>query len=112
MKNCLLFLFLFASVFVQAQTIEVSGAQEGVWDADTVLVIGNVKVQDSLRIVAGTTVLFDSYYCIKVEHGASITALGTENDSILFTVADTTSFHVFNAGRGGWNGIQGTAMFA
>lgn len=106
MKKGLLILFLFASIFVQAQTIEVSGAQGGVWDADTVLVIGNVKVQDSLRIVAGTTVLFDSYYCIKVEQGASITALGTENDSILFTVADTTSFHVFNAGRGGWNGIH------
>lgn len=106
MKKGLLFLLLFASVFVQAQTIEVSGLQGGVWDADTVRVTGNVKVQDSLRIVAGTTVLFDSYYCIKVEHGASITALGTENDSILFTVADTTSFHVFNAGRGGWNGIH------
>ena len=77
MTKGLLFLLLFASVFVQAQTIEVSGPQGGVWDADTVRVTGNVKVQDSLRIVAGTTVLFDSYYCIKVEHGASITALGT-----------------------------------
>ena len=106
MKNRLLFLFLLASITVQAQTIEVSGPQSGIWDADTVLVTGNVKVHDSLCITAGTTVLFDSYYCIKVEHGASIKALGSENDSILFTVADTTDFHVFNAGRGGWNGIH------
>ena len=108
MKNTFLFLFLFvfASIFVQAQTIEVSGQQGGVWDADTVLVTGDVKVKDSLRITAGTTVLFDSYYCIKVEHGASLRALGKENDSILFTVADTTGFHVFNASRGGWNGIH------
>ena len=106
MKNRLLFLFLLASITVQAQTIEVSGPQSGIWDADTVLVTGNVKVHDSLCITAGTTVLFDSYYCIKVEHGASIKALGSENDSILFTVTDTTDFHVFNAGRGGWNGIH------
>ena len=106
MKNKLLFLFLLASIMAQSQTIEVSGTQSGVWDADTVLVTGNIKVQDSLRIVAGTTVLFDSFYSIKVENGASLTALGTENDSILFTVADTTDFHVFNAGRGSWNGIR------
>ena len=106
MKNRLLLLFLTVSIFAQAQTIEVTGTQSGVWDADTVLVTGNIKVQDSLRILAGTTVLFDSFYSIRVENGASLTALGTENDSILFTIADTTGFHVFNSGRGGWNGIR------
>lgn len=97
---------LLASVFTQAQTIEVSGLQTGIWEADTVLVTSDIKVQDSLHIMAGTTVLFDSFYCIRVENGASLTALGTENDSVLFTVADTTGFHVFNVGRGGWNGIR------
>ena len=106
MKNKLLILLMLSSFFAQAQTIEVSGVQSGTWLADTVLVIGNVKVQDSLRILAGTTVLFNNYYCIKVGNGASLTALGEENDSILFTVADTTSFHVFNIGQGGWNGIH------
>ena len=106
MKNRLLLLFLMISIFAQAQTIEVSGTQSGVWDADTVLVTGNIKVQDSLCILAGTTVLFDGFYSIRVENGASLTALGTENDSILFTIADTTNFHVFNSGRGGWNGIR------
>ena len=106
MKNKLLLFLLLISIFTQAQTIEVSGPQSGIWDADTVLVIGNVKVQDSLRILAGTTVLFDSFYCIRVENGASLTALGTGADSILFTVADTVGFYVFNAGRGGWNGIR------
>ena len=106
MKTKLLFLFLLASILCQAQTIEVFGLQSGMWSADTIRVTGDVKVQDSLRIQAGTTVLFDSYYCIKVENGASLTAVGTESDSILFTVADTTGFHVFNVGRGGWNGIR------
>ena len=106
MKNRLLLLLLTVTIFAQAQTIEVSGVQSGIWDADTVLVKGDVKVQDSLRIAAGTTVLFDSFYSIRVENGASLTALGSENDSILFTIADTTGFHLFNMGRGGWNGIR------
>ena len=106
MKNRLLLLLLTVTIFAQAQTIEVSGLQSGIWEADTVLVTGDVKVQDSLRIAAGTTVLFDSFYSIKVENGASLIASGTENDSILFTIADTTGFHLFNMGRGGWNGIR------
>lgn len=106
MKNRLLLLLLTVTIFAQAQTIEVSGVQSGIWEADTVLVTGDVKVQDSLRIAAGTTVLFDSFYSIKVENGASLAAVGTEGDSILFTIADTTGFHLFNLGRGGWNGIR------
>ena len=105
-RNKLLILLMLSPFFAQAQTIEVSGVQSGTWLADTVLVTGNVKVQDSLRILAGTTILFDNYYCIKVGNGASLTALGEENDSILFTVADTTGLHVFNMGFGSWNGIR------
>ena len=70
------------------------------------LVKDNVYIQDSLRILAGTTVLFEGFYQISVEEGASLTALGTVTDTILFTVADTTGFHFFNFGRGGWNGIR------
>ena len=89
----------------KAQTVEVSGLQSGVWSADTILVTGNVFVEDTLTIEAGTTVLFKGYYGISVNKG-SIKALGTESDSIVFTVADTTGFHLFNFGRGSWNGIR------
>ena len=106
MKNWFLFLFLLCSLFVKAQTIEVSGLQSGVWDADTVLVTDNVIVQESLSIMPGTTVLFGDFYSISVEKNAVLNAIGTRNDSIFFTVADTTGFHIFNAGRGGWNGIR------
>ena len=106
MKTKLLLFFAFLGVMAQAQTIEVAGLQSGVWDADTVLVTGDVLVQDSLRIHAGTTVLFADFYSIKVEKNATLTALGTATDTILFTVADTTGFHIFNSGRGGWNGIR------
>ena len=72
MKTRLLLFLVLGSLMAKAQTIEVSGTQSGVWDAETVLVKGDVKVQDS----------------------------------ITFTVTDTTGFHIFNAGRGGWNGIR------
>ena len=106
MKTRFLLLFLLCSLFAKAQTIALSGLQSGVWEADTVLITGDVTIQDSLRILPGTTVLFNGYYSIKAEEGASIMALGTETDSITFTVTDTTGFHLFNLGRGGWNGIR------
>ena len=106
MKTRLLLFLLLCGLFAKAQTVEVSGLQSGIWEADTILVTNNVSVQDSLCILAGTMVLFESFYSISVEHGATLKALGTENDSVVFTVADTTGFHLFNFGRGGWNGIR------
>ena len=104
-KTLLLFLLL-CGLFAKGQTIEVSGLQSGVWEADTMLVTGNVVVQDALCIAAGTTVLFNGFFRIEVKQDASLTAIGTESDSILFTVADTSGFYLFNSGRGGWNGIR------
>ena len=95
----------FNVIIAHAQNIEVVGYQSGTWEADTVFVVGDVSVEDSLRITAGTTVLFRGYYGIKVGEGATFNALGTAADSITFTVTDTTGFYVFNNGRGGWNGI-------
>ena len=106
MKKLLFILLFLPSFFLQAQTIEVSGPQSGTWEADTILVTDNVVVEDALQIMAGTTVLFDGFYSIRVNNNATLNAIGTASDSILFTVADTTGFHVFNVGRGGWNGIR------
>lgn len=106
MRTKLLLAFLLCTLFAKAQTIEVSGLQSGCWEADTVMIIDNVVVQDSLNIRPGTTVLFEGFFNISVEKNASLKALGMENDSILFTVADTTGFSIFDAGRGGWNGIR------
>ncbi len=110
----MLFLLL-CGFYAKAQNIEVSGIQSGVWDADTVLVNDNVIVEDHLDIMAGTTVLFDGYYSITVGRDAALNAIGAYNDSIIFTVTDTTGFHVFNMGRGSWNGIRlekaGTSKF-
>lgn len=91
---------------VKAQTIAVSGWQTGVWDADTVWVTGDVQVQDSLVVNAGTLVLFEKFYGITVSSGATFSALGEPGDSIVFTVADTAGFYIYNQGIGGWNGFM------
>ena len=97
---------LLGTMVSQAQIVEVSGFQSGTWNADTIRIVGDVLVRDSLCISPGTTVLFDGFYQIAVKNNARFLALGTETDSILFTVADTVGFHIFNSGRGGWNGIR------
>ena len=103
--RCLLF-FLLCGFVASAQTIEVSGLQAGEWSADTVLITGDVIIQDTLDILPGTTVVFQDYYGFDVRKGATFRATGNVNDSIRFTVIDTTGFHIFNSGRGGWNGIR------
>lgn len=102
----LLMAMLLLGGMAHAQTIEVNGTQTGVWDADTVLVTGNVTVPDSLRVLPGTVVLFDGFYAIAIDKDAVFTAQGTASDSIVFTVADTTGLCIYNSGRGGWNGFQ------
>ena len=106
MKNLILVLFMALCFAVQAQTIQVSGPQAGEWDADTVLVTGDVLVMESLQVHPGTTVLFDGFYNITIGKGASFEAQGTKEDSVVFTVADTTGFYIYNSGKGGWNGFH------
>lgn len=105
MKTRLLFLFTFLFVMARAQNIEVQGLQSGIWLADTVFVTGDVQVEESLTIASGTKVVFNGFYGIRVR-GGSVIAVGTEEDPIVFTVTDTTGFHVYNSGCGGWNGLS------
>lgn len=106
MKTKLLLLLIIMCGFAKAQTVEVGGPQTGVWDADTIKVTEDVKVIDSLVIAPGTVVLFEKFWSILVADGATLKATGAPEDSIVFTVADTTGFHVYNSGFGGWNGFQ------
>lgn len=91
---------------VRAQHIEANGLQNGVWDADTVLVTGDVQVDGELKVQPGTKVLFNGFYHISVGGGTSFSALGKEGDSIVFSVVDTTGFHTIDSPKGGWNGFQ------
>ena len=96
---------MFVSLLAGAQTVQVEGVQSGTWNADTILVTGDIDVVNVLRILPGTTVLFDGFYGITIHEGASFVAKGRENDSVVFTVSDTTGFHIYNSNKGGWNGI-------
>lgn len=106
MKKTFLVLFLAVCFATQAQTIQVSGLQSGVWEADTVLVVGDVTVDGSLTVHPGVKVLFDGFFGITVPKYASFEALGTMTDSIVFTVVDTTGFSDFGSELGGWNGFE------
>ena len=106
MKTRFLLLLLLLVSLANAQSIQVGDVQTGVWDADTVHVVADVKVADSLTVAPGTVVLFDGFYGILVAEGASFKAQGAKDDSIRFTVADTTGFSMYNSSKGGWNGFR------
>jgi|WetSurMetagenome_2_1015567.scaffolds.fasta_scaffold07045_5 hypothetical protein len=92
-----------------SQTIIVSGiiSSNTTWSADTVKIIGDVTVESGvlLTITQGTYVESQGYY--KIDVLGRIKAIGTVNDSVVFTVHDTTSFWSDTTSTaGGWAGIN------
>lgn len=105
MKRTLLFLLLLLPFVSIAQICEVSGNQEGKWDCDTIMVVGDVEVPEEscLSIAEGTKVIFKDYYRILVK--GSFEAIGTKDNPIYFTAIDTTGLYLWNEGKGGWNSV-------
>ncbi len=102
------FYFLLLSLNIKAQTIEVSGSifESTLWDADTVKLVGDVTVESgaALSISPGVFVEAQDYYKLTIE--GSISASGTLDDTIVFTVKDTSGFWLdTNSVAGGWHGI-------
>ncbi len=93
---------------VCGQTAVAEGEASGVWDRDgsPYLVEGNLTVPDGkvLTIESGVVIEFQGHYSIQVQ--GCLNAIGTESDSILFTVHDTTGFSDPDTLLGGWNGIR------
>ncbi len=88
-----------------ATSVTVSGNVNGQWSTDTVFVADDVWVlpNNTLSIDPGTRVIFNGHYKLSVM--GVLKASGNINDSILFTVIDTTGFHVQEIERGGWAGV-------
>lgn len=86
-----------ASLQLTSQNINVSGLQNGVWDADTVWVTGDVYVNDSLVVMAGAKVIFCGEYGINVRN-ARLKAIG-QNGFANITFKPEAS-------TGSWNGIR------
>jgi len=97
MKNAI---FLFVSVVLIISTsfaqTYVSGAVSGVWDStgSPYYVTDSVCVpsSDSLRIGPGVEVIFQGHYKFCVDIGAVLKAIGTAEDSIIFTTVDTLTW--------------------
>jgi hypothetical protein len=109
------FLALFVNVFffwtvATAQIIINGGYVSGIWTkTDSLYLInGNITVPDdsTLVIEPGVTVEFQGHYALEVQ--GRLLAVGTENDTILFTVNDTTGFGDADTTLGGWFGIRFT----
>ena len=79
-------LLLCLTGIVSASQITVSGLVYGLWDVDTVLVTGDIRIppDNELTINAGVTVLFDGPWQMKVDQDAKIVAVGTPSAKILF----------------------------
>lgn len=106
MKNLILILLgiLFVT-YSNATNIQVSGNVSGHWDVDTVLVMDDLLIPSGeiLSINSGVKVIFQGHYQFKVE--GLILANGQENDSVSFSVADTTGFYNIENTKGGWAGF-------
>ncbi len=96
-------LLMVSSVFTQAQHF--TGDVFGTWDADTIYVDGNIDVplNKSLVITPGTYVYFTGEY--KFDVYGTLTAKGTETDSIFFcsdSLGETSTYPNY---AGFWYGI-------
>jgi predicted outer membrane repeat protein len=91
---------------INAQSVIKPGNISGTWTkkASPYIIRGDVNIPagKSLTIQPGVEVQFDGHYTLNVQ--GSLMAVGTENDSIIFTVADTSGIKTRQ--RYGWNGIR------
>ena len=98
--NLLLF-FVFAQIILTAQT-QVSGSQFGTWTLENspYQVIGDLLIPEGagLSIEAGVVVDFQEHYIFQVD--GTLTALGTETDSIVFSSEVTWGGLFFNSSDG------------
>jgi len=90
-----------ASLFAQTN---VFGSVHGHWTiaGSPYNVIGDINVpeSDSLFIAPGVRVVFQGHYGLTINNNSKLRAIGTEEDSIIFTAQDTA------ISASGWNGIS------
>lgn len=113
MKRLSIFFGLFLiPVVIIAQTIISGGNVSGNWSSSNspYLIYGEITLQndETLMIEPGVTVIFHDNYKFVVE--GQLFASGAQNDSIIFTVADTSGY--YNGTHLGWGGIYGVLDFS
>ena len=110
MKTLRLFLFGFITlaVITNAQTIIPPGDVSGTWTlgGSPYEIQGEITIPylQTLTIEPGVIVEFQGHYKLNVQ--GRLLAVGTEADTIVFTINDTTGFHNPNIPDGSWYGIR------
>ena len=84
------------------------GNVSGTWslDGSPYYINGEITIPNdsTLTIEPGVKVVFTGHYKFYVK--GRLLAIGTETDTILFTINDTTGFHYLTLPDGGWHGIK------
>ena len=104
--KCLLIVSILSFKFLNssASLLNVTGGSVSstTWNEDTVKVNGNVTIS-GLTISPGTKVIITGHYTFTINGHCNIS--GLLNDSILFTVSDTTGYSNSSNTNGSWGGI-------
>ena len=112
MKNIFLLFFLFSfitlTIISNAQTVIPPGDVSGTWTlgGSPYLIEGEINIPflETLTIEPGVLVEFQGHYKFIVD--GRLLAVGTETDTITFTINDTTGFSIPDTSLGGWHGIK------
>ena len=112
MKKLLSFIVLISFITLceisNAQTVIPPGDVSGTWtiSGSPFEIQGDITIPDglTLTIEPGVLVEFQGHYKFNVQ--GRLLAIGTETDTIVFTINDTTGFHDLTIPDGGWHGIR------
>ena len=95
-------------ILLFSQTVIPGGYVSGTWliSGAPYQIEGEIAIADgeTLTIDPGVLVEFQGHYKFNVQ--GQLLAIGTEQDSIRFTINDTTGFHLPDVSDGAWDGIQ------
>lgn len=101
------FMFLLGAASF-AQTHILTGNVSGTWTraGSPYLIEGEISISSgqSLTVEPGVLIEFQDHYRLNVQ--GQLLAVGTVNDSIRFTIDDTTGFRNLSVPDGGWHGIR------
>ncbi|MCK4655176.1 MAG: T9SS type A sorting domain-containing protein [Candidatus Cloacimonetes bacterium] len=104
----ILFFLLLIITFSVADTHIPAGNVNGVWTFPNspYIIDGEISIQqgDELTIEPGIQVIFSSHYKFNIY--GRILAEGTQNDTIIFTICDTTGFSNFYSNAGSWHSLR------
>lgn len=110
-KNYILIaaILTFFSAASNARTLHVRGIHSGLYIADTIILDGNVVVPDgtTLEFLPGTSIIASGHFGFLIY--GNITAKGSAERPIRFTIADTSNFSNPASERGGWDGFDFTS---